>query len=60
MRSLLVLLIIFSFVPAILAKPHVGVLLWSWISYMNPHRLTWGTAANFPVADVVGGGTILA
>jgi len=60
MRSLLVLLIIFSFVPAILAKPHVGVLLWSWISYMNPHRLTWGAASNFPVADVVAGGTILA
>ena len=60
MRSLLVLLIIFSFVPAILAKPHVGVLLWSWIAYMNPHRLTWGAAANFPVAELVGGGTILA
>jgi probable O-glycosylation ligase (exosortase A-associated) len=33
--------------------------LWAWVSYMNPHRLTWGIAYEFPVAAVVGA-TLLA
>ena len=27
--------------------------MWSWISYMNPHRLTWGFAYNLPFAQIV-------
>ena len=34
----------------------MGVLVWSWIGYMNPHRLTWGFAYDFPLAMVVGTG----
>jgi len=60
MRSLLVAMIIFASVPVILLKPYVGVLMWSWISYMNPHRLTWGFAYSFPFAMLVGGATLAA
>lgn len=35
------------------AQPFVGVLLWSWISFMNPHREMWGAAANLPWALMV-------
>ncbi|MGH8644623.1 MAG: putative O-glycosylation ligase, exosortase A system-associated [Gammaproteobacteria bacterium] len=54
MRDILVMTIIFGALPFVLRWPHIGVLLWSWISYMNPHRLTWGFAHDFPVAALVG------
>jgi probable O-glycosylation ligase (exosortase A-associated) len=60
MRSLLVALLIFGSLPLIIARPHVGVLVWSWIGYMNPHRLTWGLAYDFSFAMVVGLVTIVA
>ncbi len=52
MRSLIVTLIVFGMLPAILMRPHLGVYLWSWLGYMNPHRLTWGFAYNFPFAQL--------
>lgn len=36
-----------------LNNPYIGVLLWSWIGYMNPHRLGWGFAYNFPFALLI-------
>jgi putative inorganic carbon (HCO3(-)) transporter len=32
------------------ARPFVGVLLWSWISFMSPHQLAWGFASSLPWA----------
>jgi len=52
MRDLLVLGIIFGSLPFILARPYIGILVWSWIGYMNPHRLTWA-AQQYPVAAIV-------
>lgn len=60
MRDLLVTLIIFGSIPYILARPHIGILMWSWIGYMNPHRLTWGFAYDFPFAQVVALATLAA
>jgi len=60
MRDVLVLLIIFSVVPMVFLRPHLGILAWCWISYMNPHRLSWGFAYEFPVAMVVGLATLAA
>ncbi len=54
-RDLIILAIVFGSVPYILKRPHVGMLMWAWVSYMNPHRLTWGIAYDFPVAAIVGG-----
>ena len=34
-------------------RPWIGVLVFSWISYMNPHRLTWSTAYEYPFAKIV-------
>lgn len=60
MRDIFVLLIIFSAIPLVFLRPHVGILAWCWISYMNPHRLSWGFAYEFPVAMVVGLATLIA
>jgi len=53
MRGFLVLLIIFGSLPYCLTQPWIGVLVFSWISYMNPHRYAWGFVRGFPVALIV-------
>ncbi len=60
MRDLLVTAIVFGALPFIFKRPWIGILLWSWVGYMNPHKLTWGFAAEFPFAMVVGLVTIAA
>lgn len=37
----------------VLAHPFVGVLLWNLISFMNPHRLTWGFATGIQWAAII-------
>lgn len=58
MRALVVTLIVLGSLPFILTKPHIGVYMWSWLGYMNPHRLAWATA--LPYAQIVAAVTLLA
>lgn len=60
MRDVLVTLIIVGSLPIILARPFVGMLMWSWVSYMNPHRMTWGFAFSLPFAQIVAVTTVIA
>jgi len=53
MRDIFVTTVIFGALPLVLARPYLGVLLWTWVSFMNPHRLCWGFAYNFPFAMIV-------
>ena len=53
MRDLLITAMVFGSLLLILRKPYVGILVWSWLSYMNPHRLSWGFAYNMPFAQIV-------
>lgn len=53
MRDIVLTAVVFGLLPFILRRPYIGVLVWSWLSYMNPHRLTWGFAYNFPFAQLV-------
>lgn len=53
MRDLFVFAVVFGTLPFILRKPYIGIYLWSWLGYMNPHRLAWGWAYTFPFAFVV-------
>jgi len=53
MRDVLVLLIVFGSLPLTLARPYIGILVWSWLGYMNPHRLSYGFAHDFPFAFCV-------
>ena len=59
MRDILVSLIVFLALPFVLARPWIGVLLWSWLGYMNPHRLSWGFAYDFPFAQLVAATTLV-
>jgi probable O-glycosylation ligase (exosortase A-associated) len=57
-RSLGILGIILLSLGFIFVKPPIGVLMWTWVSVMNPHRLTYGFIYNFPVAYIIGLATI--
>lgn len=59
MTDLLIFLIIFSLLPVALISTPVGILLWNWIGFMNPHRFAWGPAYHFSFAEVVAGVTVL-
>lgn len=54
MRDLLVFAIVFLFLPLALVRTPVGVLLWNWIGFMNPHRLGWGPAYHFRFGEIIG------
>ncbi len=49
---------ILASVPFCFVYPWVGVLMWSWLAYGNPHRLTWDFAFDLPFALAVAGATL--
>jgi probable O-glycosylation ligase (exosortase A-associated) len=53
MRDLALTAAMLGLLPLAVARPFVGVLLWSWISFMNPHREVWGFAGSIPWAAAV-------
>jgi len=57
-RDALVILVVIGSLPFCFAKPWVGVLMWSWLGYMDPHRLTWGIAETIPFAQMVAMATL--
>lgn len=59
MRDLLVFAIVFALLPLALARTPVGILLWNWIGFMNPHRLGWGSAYYFRFGEVIAGVTLI-
>ncbi|MHB8849016.1 MAG: putative O-glycosylation ligase, exosortase A system-associated [Burkholderiales bacterium] len=59
MRDLLITGIVFGSLPFILKRPYIGILMWVWISVMNPHRLAYGFAYTFPFAEVIALTTLL-
>ena len=60
MRDVLVTVVILGLALYTFRRPYVGVLLMSWIGYMNPHRLTWNFAYSLPFALIATGATALA
>jgi probable O-glycosylation ligase (exosortase A-associated) len=53
MRDLIVFAIIFGLLPFALKRPIIGISLFTWVSLMNPHRLSYGAAYTFPFAAVI-------
>jgi probable O-glycosylation ligase (exosortase A-associated) len=59
MRDVLLLVVVLGLLPFCAARPYIGLLVWSWLGYMNPHKLTWGFAFNFPFVQLVAVATLL-
>jgi probable O-glycosylation ligase (exosortase A-associated) len=53
MRDIAVTLVIFGSLPFIFRQPYLGVLVWTWLAFMNPHRLTWSFAYDMQFALIV-------
>jgi probable O-glycosylation ligase (exosortase A-associated) len=60
MRDVVIFGIIFALVPMMFKRPATGALVFMWISIMNPHRLAYGPAHDFPFAAMVAGITLFA
>jgi probable O-glycosylation ligase (exosortase A-associated) len=58
MRDVLLVSAVIVVAMVALIRPWIGVLGWTVISIMNPHRYTWD-AANFPLAAVVAIATMI-
>ena len=53
MRDIALTLIFFGALTYVFSRPYIGIYLWTWLSLMNPHRLTYGFAFTFPFAQIV-------
>jgi probable O-glycosylation ligase (exosortase A-associated) len=52
-RDIVVLGVIVGSTPFCFVRPYFGILMWTMVSFLNPHRLSWGPAVLFPVAETV-------
>lgn len=59
MRDILIVGIVLLGSLYALRRPWVGAILWTWVSVMNPHSLTYGFALSFPVAAIAAGATLI-
>jgi probable O-glycosylation ligase (exosortase A-associated) len=59
MRDIVLTAVIFGLLPYILWRPHIGILVWTWLGLMNPHRLCWGFALTMPFAYIVAVTTLI-
>ena len=59
MRDVLLLSIILPAALVALRHPWIGVVLWVWISVMNPHRYTYGFAYDAPLALIAAVSTLV-
>jgi putative inorganic carbon (hco3(-)) transporter len=53
MRAFIFVVVFFSLLPMVLKRPYIGILMWYWISLMNPHRVIYGFATDIPYALLV-------
>jgi putative inorganic carbon (HCO3(-)) transporter len=59
MRDLLIVGIVLVCLPFALRHTWIAVMLWTWISVMNPHRLTYGFAHDAPLAAIAAGAALI-
>ncbi len=60
LRSLILSLVVFGALPVALVRPEIGLMVYSWISYMYPQNLTYGFMRGLPIAMIVGATTFAA
>lgn len=59
MRDILLLGIILAALPFAIRFTWIAVLLWTWISIMNPHKLAYGFANAAPFAAIAAGAAMI-
>ncbi|MBL8397645.1 MAG: putative O-glycosylation ligase, exosortase A system-associated [Candidatus Accumulibacter sp.] len=59
MRDIIVVGLVVLALPFALWHTWIAVLLWTWVSLMNPHRLTFGFAYSTPIAAMAAGAALI-
>lgn len=59
MRDLAITIFVMGLLPAVVMHPWLGVSMSAWLGYMNPHRLAYGFAHDFPFSALVAGATVI-
>jgi probable O-glycosylation ligase (exosortase A-associated) len=59
LRDILVASLVLAIAFSALRRPWIGVLGWTWIGLMNPHKQAWGFVVNMPVAMIVAVTTLI-
>lgn len=59
MRDVFLLLVFAGILPFAMRHTWIAVLLWTWISVMNPHKLAWGFALHAPFAAAAAGAAFI-
>lgn len=59
MRDVIIFGIIIWGTFAALSRPWIGVIMWTWVSVMNPHTQGWGFVRSMPVALMIAASTML-
>lgn len=58
-RDIIVLTLVLASLPFCFFRPFFGIVVWTILSLLNPHRFAWGVVYHqFPVAVVVGTATL--
>ena len=60
MRDLVLSVVLLAILPLILFRPHVGLLAWAWIAFMNPHKEVYSYLQSANLNFAVAGLTIVA
>lgn len=46
MRDIILVIGLVGLIPLILRRPHIGVLVWTWVAILNPHREAFGFSSH--------------
>ena len=58
MRDIILVLVMLPCLPFCFFRPFFGVLLWTFVAFLNPQSFVWGFAAALPLAQAVALATI--
>ena len=59
MRDVIIVAIVMLAAVLALRRPWIGVLSWTWLSIMNPHRFAYGFSYDAPLAAIAAGSTLV-
>ncbi|EAR21141.1 putative O-glycosylation ligase, exosortase A system-associated [Nitrococcus mobilis] len=59
LRDILIITAVIAAVPLAFVRPWFGILAWTWLGLMNPHKMTW-YAQHLPLAQAVAISTLAA
>lgn len=59
MRDFVIVAIVLLAALLALRRPWIGVLSWTWLSIMNPHRFAYGFSYDAPLAAIAAGSTLV-